>query len=96
MPKPKSPEREWQQKLIDDYYDYRWRQLLDPLYEEFVRWKEGERSHDEMNRAIHATHKETQKLYGLFSGKRDWLSRAIQMDEDWFSMWFRSNPKPTQ
>jgi len=94
MPKPKSPEREWQQQLIDDYYDYRWKQILEPLYQEFLRWKSGELAHADMDQAIHKTHKQTQELYGLFGEKRDWLARVIQMDEDWFEVWLKDHPAP--
>lgn len=94
MTKRKSPEREWQQQLIDDYYDYRWRQVLEPLHEDFQRWKGGERSHADMERAIHETHKETQELYRLFNQKRDWLANVIQLDGDWFDAWLEKHPAP--
>lgn len=32
-----TPEWQWEQALIDAYYDHRWRQVLDPLYEKFQR-----------------------------------------------------------
>lgn len=94
MPKRKSPEREWQQQLIDDYYDYRWKQLLEPLYEDFQRWKAGERSHAEMDQAIHAAHKESQHLYSLFSEGRESLASMIQMDRDWFEPWLAVHSAP--
>lgn len=31
------PEWQWEQALIDAYYDYRWHQLLEPLCETFQR-----------------------------------------------------------
>ena len=43
---------------VDDYYDYRWRQVLDPLYDKFQRWKAGELTHWDMGEAIHEMHKQ--------------------------------------
>ena len=95
MAKPKSPEREWQQQLIDAYYDYRWTQVLEPLYQDFQQWKAGERSHADMNQAIHAVHKESQHLYTFFSERRDSLTSYIQMDRQWFELWLAAHPAPS-
>ncbi len=86
--------RQWQQQLIADYYDYRWKELLEPLYQDFQRWKAGERSHADMDQAIHAAHKETQHLYSFFSESRDSLASTIQMDRDWFEPWLAGHPAP--
>jgi hypothetical protein len=47
-----TPEWAWEQKLIDDYYDYRWRQVLDPLYEQMQQWKVGQLGHDGIDQAF--------------------------------------------
>ncbi len=94
MSNRKSPERKWQQQLIDDYYDYRWKQVLEPLYQDFQGWKAGERSHADMDREIHAAHKESQHLYTFFSEGRDSLANWIQMDRDWFEPWLPEHPAP--
>ena len=88
------PEYQWEQALLDAYYDFRWRQVLDPLYDKFQRWKAGELDHAEMDKAIHQTHKLTQELYGVFTLKREILVRAIQLDKDWFQAWVEENPPP--
>ena len=49
-----------------------------------------------MNEAIHAVHKKNQGLYSLFTERRSWLVRAIQMDEDWFQEWVKDHPAPNQ
>jgi hypothetical protein len=85
---------QWEQALIDAYYDYRWREILDPLYEKFQRWKAGELSHDDMDAAIHQTHKQTRKLYTLFSESRSFLVRLIQWDAAWFDEWVIHHPPP--
>ncbi len=94
MPKRRSPQREWEQALIDAYYDYRWRQVLQPLHVDFQRWAAGELEHADLDRAIHETHKQSQQLYGLFTQSRYWLVRAIQFDEDWYLRWVKDHPAP--
>jgi len=88
-----TPEWQWEQALIDAYYDYRWHQVLDPLYEKFQRWKAGELTHADMDQAIHETHKKNQELYRLFTQKRSFLIGLIQLDE-WFDEWVANNPPP--
>ncbi len=90
----RSPQRQWEQALIDAYYDHRWRQVLDPLYDKFQRWKAGDLTHDDIDHAIHQTHRQTQQLFSLFTTKRDLLARMIQMDTDWFETWTRDHPPP--
>ncbi|MCD6289031.1 MAG: hypothetical protein J7M34_00910 [Anaerolineae bacterium] len=89
-----TPEWQWEQALIDAYYDYRWHQVLDPLYEKFQRWKAGELTHDDMDYAIHETHKQTRELYNFFTNKRSWLVTLIQLDQEWFDQWVADNPPP--
>ena len=38
-----------------------WHLVLDPLREEFQRWKADEISHDEIDKAIHTTHRVCQR-----------------------------------
>ncbi len=89
-----TPEWQWEQALIDDYYDYRWRQVLDPLYDKFQRWKAGELTHDDMDQAIHETHKQNQELYTLFRESRRFLVGLIQWDREWFEGWVADHPPP--
>ena len=100
MPKQPSRQRQWEQALVDAYYDYRWRQVLQPLYDDFQRWAAGALTavRDDLDQATRSdqTHKKTQELYRLFSEKREWLARAIQLDEDWYREWMKDHPAPTQ
>lgn len=89
-----TPEYQWEQALLDAYHDYRWRQVLDPLYRKFQQWKDGELDHMDMDDAIHQTHKQTQELYGVFTLKREILIRSIQLNEEWFQAWVKDNPPP--
>lgn len=58
--------REYQQSLIDAYYDFRMHELLDPLYASFQKWKTGELTHNDITDLIHKVHKENQKIYSFF------------------------------
>ena len=91
---PQTPGYQWEQSLLDAYYDYRWREVLEPLYQKFQQWKVGELDHMGMDEAIHQTHKQTQEVYAFFTQKRDWLVRVIQFDEAWFQVWVKVNPLP--
>jgi hypothetical protein len=92
--KRRTPEWQWEQALIDAYYDHRWRQVLDPLYEKLQRWKVGELTHADVDRAIHETHKQNRELYRLFRESRSFLVGLIQWDRDWFDGWVADNPPP--
>ena len=89
-----TPEYQWEQALLDAYYDYRWHLILDPLYDNFQQWKAGEVDHDQMDEVIHLTHKQTRQIYCLFMEKRAFLIRMIQFDQDWFPAWLKDNPPP--
>jgi hypothetical protein len=91
---PQTPGYQWEQSLLDAYYDYRWRQVLEPLYQKFEHWKAGELDHMDMDEALHQTHKQTQEVYVFFTQKRDLLVRVIQFDESWFQAWMQDNPPP--
>ncbi len=41
-----TPEWAWEQALIDDYHDYRWREALAPLVRAVHRWEEGKGDSD--------------------------------------------------
>jgi hypothetical protein len=92
--KRQTPEWQWEQALIDAYYDYRWHQVLDPLYEKLQRWKAGELAHADVDKAIHETHKQNRELYHLFRESRSFLVGLIQWDRDWFEGWVVENPPP--
>ncbi len=90
-----TPKWQWEQALLDAYYDHRWREVLDPLYEKFQRWKAGELSHADRDEAIHRAHKQNQEVFRFFAEKRDWLVKVIQWDAAWFDEWVKANPLPS-
>jgi hypothetical protein len=92
--KRKSPQWQWEQQLIDDYYDFACHIVLDPLYEKFQRWKAGELHHDDISEAIHEVHKQNQKLWSFFTNRREVLVFLIEADEEWFLPWMADHPPP--
>ncbi len=91
-----SRQKEWEQALIDAYYDYRWRQVPQPLHDDFQRWAAGELSHADMNEAIHQTDKKNRELYNLFAQSRKLLIQVIQFDDEWFHDWVKDHPPPSE
>jgi hypothetical protein len=92
--KKRSPLYQWEQEMIDAYHDHQWHLVLEPLYEKFQDWKTGKASHLEIDEAIHETHRSCQKVYSLFSSKRDFLISVIQFNEEWFPEWVKDHPRP--
>jgi hypothetical protein len=86
--------REYQQALIDAYYDMWMHQILDPLYEAFQQWKQGDLQHDELTELIHKVHRENQKVYSFFTQSRDSIISCIKMDQAWFAKWRANHPPP--
>ncbi|MBM3120269.1 MAG: hypothetical protein FJ006_12135 [Chloroflexi bacterium] len=90
----KKPLREYQQSMIDAYYDSWMKEMLEPLYEAFQQWKRGDLKHDELTELIHKVHRENQKGYSFFTQGRSHIIACIKMDSDWFPEWLRNNPPP--
>ena len=79
---------EWDQLMIDDYYDYRWRRLVDPLCEKMQLWKDGNLTHAEMEQTLEQVHQEVCEARLLFRQRKDRLVNLIQhWDRDWFEDW---------
>lgn len=87
--------RDYQQILIDAYYDNWMREILEPLYEAFQQWKQGILKHNDLTELIHKVHRENQKAHSFFTQSRSQIIVCIKMDNDWFLEWVKSNPPPT-
>lgn len=85
--------RRWEETLVADYYDYRCRALLEPLYEQFQQWKGGDLDHETILDAIHQAHKANRERYLFFAQSRSDLARLIQLDP-WFQEWVETHPAP--
>ena len=86
--------RDYQQALIDAYYDASMHEMLDPLYEAFQQWKQGDLKHTDLTELIHRVHNENQKAYSFFTQGRNQIIACIKKDGDWFPRWLRNNPPP--
>jgi len=87
--------REWEEKLITDYYDYRWRRIMDPLCDKMQRWKDGDLTHAEMEKTLNEVHEETCEVRSLFRQRRDRLVNLIQhWDREWFESWLLEHRRP--
>ena len=56
--------------------------------------KQANLDHMDMDEAIHQTYKPRRDVYGFFTLKREFLVRAIQLNEEWFQAWVKDNPPP--
>lgn len=92
---PKAEAWQWQQQLINDYYDYRWRKVAEPLCETFRRWKEGELPHSALDKAIEEAYRSRCTLCDIFSQRPDRAVALIQiLDPEWFEAWVKEHRMP--
>jgi hypothetical protein len=89
-----SAEWAWEQALIDDYHDYRWREALAPLVRAVHRWEEGKADPEDVANAAEGLRKPVETLDWVFSQKRDYLVRMILFHEDWSRPWLATHPRP--
>ncbi len=71
-------QRKKEREIIAAYYDKRMGELLDPLYDDFQKWKRGDLSHDELSDRIHEFHKENLKVNSLFRQNREFSLKLIE------------------
>ena len=87
--------KSWEESLTDAYWDYRWRKIMDPLCDTFQRWKAGELSHLDVDRAIDEAYKEKCLINNLLTSRPDRAAAIIQWwDHDWFLAWIEENRPP--
>ncbi|MFQ6101801.1 MAG: hypothetical protein ACE5OS_11300 [Anaerolineae bacterium] len=91
----KNPAQQWEQALIDDYYNYRWQQLLEPLCDRMQRWKAGELTYADMDQILNEVHQQVCEIRSLITQRRDRLVMLIQwLDREWFENWVKSYSPP--
>jgi hypothetical protein len=90
-----SPAQQWEDKLVEDYRDYRWRQLMEPMCDKMQQWKAGELTHADMDRALEACHQQVCELRNILTQRKDRLVMLIQwLDRDWFEAWMKDYSPP--
>ncbi len=83
-----SPTQKWEQTLVDDYYNYRWRQVMDPLCDQLQNWKAGQLSHQEMDNVMTKVQADIWEIRNIFGQRRDRLVNLVQwLDREWFLEW---------
>jgi hypothetical protein len=87
--------KSWEEAMTEAYWDYRWRQIMEPLCETFQRWKAGELGHDDVDRAIDAAYKEKCSINSLLAQREDRAAAIIHWwDPEWFEAWIEKNRPP--
>ena len=85
----------WEQSLIDDYCDYRWHKILDPLCDTFQRWKDGKLTYEDVDQAIDTAYSEKCGIKNLFAQRMDRAWTLIQWwDREWFESWVEEHRPP--
>jgi len=93
-PRPTTAQR-WEERMIADYYDYRWRDVIEPLCERLQRWKDGDLSHAEMEEVLEEVHRRVCEVRSLFGQRQDRLVMLIQwLDREWFQSWVTAHAPP--
>lgn len=87
--------KSWEETVTAAYWDYRWRRIMDSLCETFQRWKAGELSNADVERAIDAAYQEKCAINSFLSQREDRAAALIQCwDREWFRHWIIDNRPP--
>jgi len=87
--------KSWEEKLTDAYWDYRWRQIMDPLCDAFQGWKAGKLSHGDVDAAIDKAYKEKCMINSLLGQRPDRSAAIIHWwSPEWFDAWIEKNRPP--
>lgn len=74
MAKKSKQVRQEEQQILNDYHKWLTEQALEPLYEDYVKWKQGMLPYDELTEHIHHFHKRNQEIWKDFAyTERDYL-----------------------
>ena len=90
-----SPAQQWEERLVSDYYDHRWRTLMEPLCDKMQLWKAGKLSHADMDQTLERVHNQICELRNVLSQRHDRLVLLIQwLDREWFTEWVKEYSPP--
>lgn len=85
----------WEEKLVEDYRNYRWHQLMEPMCNKMERWKAGELTYAEMDQALEECHQQICELRNVLKQRTDRLVTLIQwLDREWFEEWVKNYSPP--
>ena len=90
-----SPTQKWEQTLVQDYYNYRWQQVMDPLCDKLQLWKAGELPNKELDQFMDNINQQIWEVRNIFSQRSDRLVNLIQfLDREWFLEWVKEYHPP--
>lgn len=92
---PQTSVQRWEEKLVDDYRNYRWRQLMEPMCDKMERWRAGELTYAEMDQALEECHGRACEVRNVLTQRTDRLVTLIQwLDREWFEEWVKNYSPP--
>jgi len=92
--KQNSPEDKWEEELLGAFYDYRWHEVLDPLYNKMQLWKADQLDHEIILGDIERVQKELKEANQLLRFNRKFVLSIVMATEDFFKPWIAGHPVP--
>jgi len=94
-PRESSSSQWWEERLVADYREYRWRQLLEPMCRRMEKWKAGELTSAEIEQAFEECYQKITELRHILNQRSDRAALLIQvLDREWFQEWIREHTPP--
>ncbi len=85
----------WEDRLVADYREYRWRLLMEPMCQRMEKWKAGELTTEEMDRAFEECYRHITELRHILNQRTDRAALLIQvLDREWFEEWVKQHTPP--
>jgi len=72
-----STAKEWERTLIEDYRNYRWNQVMEPLCDKLQLWKDGQVGYEELDQFMEKIHHQIWEVRNVFGQRKDRLVNLI-------------------
>lgn len=90
-----TPAQQWEDRLVDDYRNHRWRRLMEPMCDKMEKWRAGELTYSDMDQALEECHQQACELRNILIQRKDRLVTLIQyLDREWFEAWVKDYSPP--
>lgn len=66
MEQKSKQQRQEERRILDDYHRWVTEQALEPLYQDFLKWKQGTLPYFELTESIHCFHERNQEIWKQF------------------------------
>lgn len=94
-PRESSSSQWWEERLVADYREHRWRQLMEPMCRRMEKWKAGELTSAEIEQAFEECYQKITELRHILNQRSDRAALLIQvLDREWFEEWIREHTPP--